>query len=266
METISEKEKNLFEILRAAESAVIAFSGGVDSSYLLWAAREILGARALAVTLDLATVPRREKETAGAFCRERHISHKMLAVDQTEIPGFSENPKDRCYLCKRALFETLKREASREGFATVADGTNADDAKGYRPGLRALTELGIRSPLREANLSKEEIRELSHRAGLATWDAPSFACMATRFPYGTRITPEGLSRVEAAEDFLREKGFAQFRVRVHGDLARIELPPEDFRKFSEIRTETATYFRKIGFLYVTLDAEGFRSGSFDRDK
>ena len=266
METISEKEKNLFEILRAAESAVIAFSGGVDSSYLLWAAREVLGARALAVTLDLATVPLREKEMAGAFCRERHISHKMLAVDQTEIPGFSENPKDRCYLCKRALFETLKREALREGFAMVADGTNADDAKGYRPGLRALAELGIRSPFREAGFTKEEIRELSHRAGLPTWDAPSFACMATRFPYGTRITSEGLSRVEAAEDFLREKGFAQFRVRVHGDLARIELLPEDFSRFSEIRTETATYFRKIGFLYVTMDAEGFRSGSFDRDK
>ena len=263
METISEKEKNLFEILRAAESAVIAFSGGVDSSYLLWAAREILGARALAVTLDLATVPRREKETAGAFCRERHISHKMLAVDQTEIPGFSENPKDRCYLCKRALFETLKREALREGFAMVADGTNADDAKGYRPGLRALAELGIRSPLREAGLTKSEIRELSHRAGLATWDAPSFACMATRFPYGTRITPEGLSRVEAAEDFLREKGFAQFRVRVHGDLARIELPPEAFPKFLKLREETAEVFRKLGFTYVTLDVEGFRSGSMD---
>ncbi len=264
MENISEKEKNLFEILRAAKSAAIAFSGGVDSSYLLWAAREILGERALAVTLTLSTVPRREKETAIAFCRERQIPHRMLAVNQNEIPGFSENPKDRCYLCKRALFETLKREAAREGFAFVADGTNADDAKEYRPGLRALSELGIRSPLREANLSKEEIRELSRRAGLPTWDAPSFACMATRFPYGTRITPAGLSRVEAAEDFLYEQGFTQFRVRCHGELVRIELPPEAFPKFFEIREETTVYFKKLGFLYVTLDLEGFRSGSFDK--
>ena len=263
MEELIEKENALFEILRGMGSAVIAFSGGVDSSYLLYAAHRVLGERALAVTLDLASVPRREKEKASAFCAERHIAHRLLSVDQYEIPGFSENPKDRCYLCKHALFETLLDLAVHEGFSFVADGTNADDAKGYRPGLRALSELGIRSPLREAGLTKSEIRELSRLADLPTWNAPSFACMATRFPYGMRITADGLSRVEAAEDFLYKKGFSQFRVRVHGDLARIEILPEEFSKLSEIRGELIVHFKEIGFRYVTLDVEGFRSGSFD---
>ncbi len=266
MDTVSEKEKVLEERLRQLGLVLVAFSGGVDSSYLLYTAHRVLGNRAQAVTMRLATVPAREGKEAEEFCRVHGISQRVLTADQLAIPGFSENPPDRCYLCKRFLFQNLKELAAREKISFVADGTNADDTKGYRPGLRALSELGIVSPLCEAGLSKAEIRELSRRAGLATADRPSFACMATRFPYGATITVGGLSRVEAAEDFLFAHGFTQFRVRVHGETARIEVPEADLARLLEMRKEIVRRLTDIGFLYVTMDLAGFRSGSMDEGR
>lgn len=266
MDRLSEKEKVLEERLRRMGSVLIAFSGGVDSSYLLHVAHRVLGEAAEAVTMRLATVPAREGKEAADFCREHGIRQRVLSADQLSIPGFSGNPPDRCYLCKRFLFQNLKKLAAQDGFSFVADGTNADDTKGYRPGLAALSELSIVSPLCEAGLSKAEIRELSRRAGLATADRPSFACMATRFPYGAQLSVEGLSRVEAAEDFLFAHGFTQFRVRVHGDIARIEVPEADLARLLELRRETVRRFSEIGFLYVTMDLAGFRSGSMDEGR
>ena len=266
MDRLSEKEKNLEERLCRMGSVLIAFSGGVDSSYLLYVAHRVLGERAEAVTMRVATVPTREGREAENFCRTYGISQRVITADQFSIPGFSENPPDRCYRCKKFLFQYLKELAARDGFPLVADGTNADDTKEYRPGLAALAELGIVSPLCEAGLSKEEIRELSRRAGLPTADRPSFACMATRFPYGAKITAEGISRVETAEDFLYAHGFTQFRVRVHGDLARIEVPEADLARLLEWRNEIVKAFSEIGFLYVTMDLAGFRSGSMDEGR
>lgn len=195
----------------------------------------MLGSRAAAVTIRLASVPERELDGAAAFCRERGIPQTVIALDQFRVPGFAENPPDRCYLCKRRLFLALKAYAEKEGLAAVMDGTNLDDAGSYRPGLRAIEELGVRSPLREAGMTKADIRALAKRAGLSVWSKPAFACLATRFPYGERITEEKLRMAEAAEDFLWKEGFIQSRVRMHGDLARIEVPEDDLPRLFAMR-------------------------------
>lgn len=262
---LQEKYESLQQNLREAGSAAIAFSSGVDSTFLLKVAHDVLGDRAVAVTLCSAAIPVREAAEAAAFCRKEGIRHIVCEVNADEIPGFRENPANRCYLCKKALFSRLQQVAAEEGLACVAEGSNMDDLGDYRPGMQAIRELGIASPLQKAGLYKSEIRELSRQLALPTWKKKSFACLATRFPYGEPITSEGLTRVDRAEEFLFRLGFEQFRVRMHGRMARIELLPEDIGRAAAepFRTELVTYFESIGFQYVSLDLKGYRTGSMN---
>lgn len=252
--------------LCALGAVAVAFSGGVDSTLLLHAAVDALGPeRVIAVTAASASFPERERNEAIEYCRSLGVRHFVTRTHELELPGFSENPPNRCYLCKRALFEQMIRVAGQQGIATVVEGSNLDDNRDYRPGLTAIAELGVRSPLRDAGLGKREIRELSRQLGLPTWDKPSFACLASRFVYGERITEEKLSMVGRAEEMLMDLGFRQVRVRIHGDLARIEVAPEEIGRFLDegIRTRAADFCKDIGFSYVSLDLSGYRTGSMN---
>ncbi len=265
MEQLAAKAARLREILKTLGSAAVAFSAGVDSAYLAYTAHEVLGERMTAVTVDVPSFPKRELEQSREFCGRYGIRQTVIAVDQLSVAGFAENPPDRCYHCKRALFSAIKQTADDLGLAHVIEGSNLDDMSAYRPGLRAISELGIASPLKEAGLTKSDIRALSKAAGLPTWDKPSFACLATRIPYGDRITPEKLRMTELAEDKLAELGFTQYRVRVHGDVARIELPEADIPRLTDptLRSEVSAYFSRLGFSYTALDLAGYRTGSMD---
>jgi uncharacterized protein len=243
----------------------IAFSGGVDSTFLLQVAHEALGDGAIAITARMPALPEHELGQARRFCEERGIHQVLVDVDLLSIPGFRENPPDRCYICKRGIFNQLLQVARAEGCPIVADGSNADDAADYRPGTRALREMDVASPLQEAGLTKAEIRALSREMGLPTWDKPSAACLASRFAYGEEISREGLARVETAEDFLHECGFKQVRVRVHGDIARIEVAPPLIAQLAgdPLRTRVARTLQDLGFRYITIDATGYRTGSMN---
>lgn len=260
-----QKYKLLQENIKELGSVAVAFSSGVDSTFLLKAAHEVLGDKAVAVTARASAFPKRESGEAAAFCEKEGIRQIVYEFDVMSVDGFSQNPPDRCYLCKRALFGNIQRLAAENDLAWVIEGSNMDDNQDYRPGHRAIAELGIKSPLRDAGLTKAEIRELSRELGLPTWDKPSYACLASRFVYGEGITAEKLSMVERSEAYLMEQGFRQMRVRVHGNLARIEVLPEDFERLLDpkLRLGITEKLREYGFSYVSLDLAGFRSGSMN---
>lgn len=263
---LKDKKARLEEYLAGLGSLAVAFSSGVDSTFLLKAAHSVLGDNVCAVTAVTAAMPRREIDEARAFCEKEGVRLIEAPVDVFAIEEFRSNPPERCYYCKRALFENIIKAAKENGFRHIAEGSNTDDGGDYRPGIRALQELSVLSPLKEAGLTKAEIRELSRELQLGTWDKPSFACLATRIAYGERITPEKLRMIEKAEDKLFQLGFAQFRVRTHGELARIELPAADIERLAEagMRAEVGGYLRSLGFRYVSLDLEGYSTGSMNR--
>jgi uncharacterized protein len=260
------KVKLLESILKEMNSFVIAFSGGVDSTFLLHRASRMKGVKYTAVTIRTPYIPEREINEASEFCREYNIRHEVVDLPFPE--GIRENPVERCYICKKKLFGHLKEFAEKNNFRYIADGTNSDDRGDYRPGLKALTEMGIRSPLMEAGFTKQEIRELSHLDGLPTWDKPAYACLLTRIPYDTIVTESDLRKIEEAEQYLFEKGFYGARVRIHGDIARIECMPGYLDKIVNHphREQLIGKFKKIGFRFISLDLEGYRTGSLNPDK
>ncbi|MBN7772219.1 ATP-dependent sacrificial sulfur transferase LarE [Clostridium aminobutyricum] len=260
-----EKLESLKSNIRSLESVAVAFSGGVDSSFLLKVAYDVLGENVVAVTARSSTYPEREYREAVEFAESYGIRHQVIVSEELEVEGFSDNPINRCYLCKNELFTKIKDIAQKANLKNVIEGSNYDDLADFRPGLAAVSELGIASPLREALLTKEEIRVLSKEMGLKTWDKPSFACLSSRFPYGEKITVERLRMIDQAEQFLLDLGFKQVRVRYHGDIARIEIHEKEFAKLlnPEITQIIYTQFQQIGFLYAALDLKGYRTGSMN---
>lgn len=266
MEELKEKWNKLNATLKNMKRVAVAFSAGVDSTLLLKAAYEALGEDVIAITGNFISFPNRENQEAKLFCQALGVKQIVIDIDQMAIKGFSNNPPERCYLCKKALFSQFLTVAKENGCSFVVEGANADDVNDYRPGMKAVEELGIQSPLRDVGLTKREIRALSEKLGLPTWNKPSFACLATRFPYNECITPEKISMVDKAEQLLLDCGFHQERVRIHGNIARIEIEQSQFSKIIEPKViETIVQkFHELGFLYVTLDLNGYVTGSMNK--
>ena len=258
-----EKYKQLVKELKALESVCIAFSGGVDSTYLLDVAQRVLGERVIAVTVSSSMCPQKEQQEAFDFATKRGIKHLVIKANEYEIPEFVENNKERCYFCKKAIFSKIKAVAEAEGVRYVADGSNKDDEGDYRPGMRAIKELGIRSPLKDVGLTKNEIRALSRENELPTWDKPAMACLASRIPYGKEITPEKLQRIEKAEDYMMMHGFRNIRVRYYEDLAKIEVPQAHIPQVLNQAEVIYEAFKRFGFTSVAVDLIGYRMGSMN---
>lgn len=257
------KYYEFIELLKLKEKICIAFSGGVDSTFLLKASQIALGKNILAITVISSMTPKRDIEGSVNFCRELGIKHILMDANEYDVPEFIANDKDRCYFCKKGIFTKVMEIAKKQGFNIVADGSNVDDDSDYRPGMIALKELGVISPLKESRLTKNDIRSFSKELELKTWNSPSMACLASRIPYGVEITKEKLKMVELSEEFLLSKGFKQFRVRYYDKLARIEVLKDEIPKIISISNEVIGKLKEIGFTYITIDLEGFRSGSMN---
>jgi len=259
------REAALFDRLNALPSVVVAYSGGVDSAFLAWAATRTLGSRALCVTAESASYPERHRAMALSIARTFDLQHEVVATHEIDNPDYRANAPDRCYHCKHELYTCLTALASSRGFAAVADGNNADDRGDYRPGRRAAREFGVISPLDEAGLTKDDIRRLSRQAGLPTWDEPASACLSSRIPYYSEVSEAKLRVIERAEDALRDLGFRVLRVRHHGDVARIELAREEMPKLlaGDVMDRAESALRALGFKYVAVDLRGYRLGSLN---
>lgn len=262
---LQNKLKQLEQSIRQMGSLVVAYSGGTDSTFLLQVARDVLQERVIALTAVSSTYPEREFKEAAEFTRSAKIKHIIIESEELEIEGFTDNRPNRCYLCKYGLFSKIRYVAGKHNISYIAEGSNVDDLGDYRPGMQAIRELGIISPLKDAGLGKDEIRILSKQRNLPTWDKPAFACLASRFPYGEKITREKLTMVDRAEQYLLELGFKQVRVRYHGDTARIEVAGSERIRFFDLELMDDVYkqFQKIGFAFTSLDLKGYRTGSLN---